>query len=115
MTQGFYEQLGVDPAASVAEIRTSYARVVAQLVRRRKAVVEQGGDTSPLDLARSQADEAWRVQNDRYNGGLASYLDVLSAEDYLLANLRAQSDLRSRSMTLDVALNRALGGGYRNL
>ena len=34
------------------------------------------------------------------------------AEDYLLTNLRTQSDLRSRSMSLDVALNRALGGGY---
>jgi outer membrane protein TolC len=65
------------------------------------------------DAAVEAAREAWRVQNDRYQGGLASYLEVLSAEDYLLGNLRSQSDLRSRSLSLDVALNRALGGGYQ--
>jgi outer membrane protein TolC len=52
------------------------------------------------------------VQNLRYEGGLATYLEVLSAEDYLLANLRTQAELQARSLTLDVALVRALGGGY---
>ena len=64
MTQGFYEQLGVDPRASTPDIRTAYTRVVAGLVRRRKAIVEQGGDPSPLDLSRSQADEAWEILSD---------------------------------------------------
>lgn len=66
-----------------------------------------------IDAAVDAAREAWRVQNNRYEGGLATYLEVLSAEDYLLSNLRVQSDLASRSLSLDVALNRALGGGYR--
>jgi hypothetical protein len=64
MTQGFYEQLGVDPAASAADVRAAYGRVIAQLSRRRKAIVEQGGDPSLLDVARSQADEAWSVLQD---------------------------------------------------
>ena len=64
--------------------------------------------TVVVDAAR----EAWRVQNDRYTGGLSSHLDVLVAEDTSLANLRTLSDLRSRAFTLDVALVRALGGGY---
>jgi curved DNA-binding protein CbpA len=64
MTQGFYEQLGVDPGASAPEIRAAYTRLVANLTKRRKAIVEQGGDSSPLDLARSQADEAWAVLSD---------------------------------------------------
>jgi outer membrane protein TolC len=68
-----------------------------------------------VSAAVETAREAWRVQNDRYQGGLATYLEVLSAEDYLLGNLRAQTDLASRSMTLDIQLNRALGGGYRTL
>jgi NodT family efflux transporter outer membrane factor (OMF) lipoprotein len=70
--------------------------------------IEQIG--AAVDAAR----EAWRVQNNRYEGGLATYLEVLSAEDYLLSNRRVQSDLASRSLTLDVALNRALGGGYQS-
>jgi curved DNA-binding protein CbpA len=64
MTQGFYEQLGVDPTAPVADIRTAYSRLVAQLQRRRAALVEQGGDPAPLDLSRTQADEAWKVLSD---------------------------------------------------
>ena len=66
-----------------------------------------------IDVAVEAAREAWRVQNDRYEGGLANYLEVLTAEDYLLTNLRTQTDLASRSMTLDVALTKALGGGYQ--
>ena len=64
MTQGFYEQLGVDPSAGRVALQEAYTRVVAQLVRRRKAVVDQGGDTSRLDLARAQVDEAWSVLSD---------------------------------------------------
>lgn len=61
MTQGFYELLGVDAQASTEELRASYARLVARIERRRTALVDQGGDTSTLDLARMQADEAWEV------------------------------------------------------
>ena len=64
MTQGFYEQLGVDQGSSLSSVRSAYSRCVAQNLRRRKAVVEQGGDPSPLDLARSQLDEAWKVLSD---------------------------------------------------
>lgn len=59
------------------------------------------------------AGEAYQVARNRYEGGLSSYLEVLSAEDALLTNLRALTDLRSRSVSLDIALTRALGGGYQ--
>jgi NodT family efflux transporter outer membrane factor (OMF) lipoprotein len=59
------------------------------------------------------ASEAYQVARNRYEGGLSSYLEVLSAEDTLLTSLRALTDLRSRSFSLDVALTRALGGGYQ--
>lgn len=76
MTQGFYECLGTDPGATAQEVRSAYTRLVTQLVKRRKAVVEQGGDPSPLDLSRRQADEAWKVLSDpvrrrRYDAMLA--------------------------------------------
>ncbi|WP_417071339.1 efflux transporter outer membrane subunit [Niveibacterium terrae] len=69
-------------------------------------------------LAKSQealaaADEAHRIARNRYEGGLSSYLEVLSAEDTLLESQRALTDLQSRRASLDVALMRALGGGYR--
>jgi NodT family efflux transporter outer membrane factor (OMF) lipoprotein len=94
-----YEKALVQALQEVADAAVSQRALAPQLER--------------IDAAVEAAREAWRVQNNRYEGGLATYLEVLSAEDYLLTTLRTQSDLRSRSMSLDVALNRALGGGYR--
>ncbi|HET9472965.1 MAG TPA: efflux transporter outer membrane subunit [Steroidobacteraceae bacterium] len=103
--------------AEYAESVANYDRALVQALQEvADAAVSQralGAQLERIDVAVDAAREAWRVQNNRYEGGLATYLDVLSAEDYLLSNLRTQSDLRSRSMALDVALNRALGGGYQ--
>ncbi|WP_374315952.1 efflux transporter outer membrane subunit [Aquabacterium sp.] len=57
--------------------------------------------------------EAYRVARNRYEGGLATYLEVLSAENGMLNSLNALSELRARAFTLDIALKRALGGGYQ--
>ena len=61
MSQGFYEQLGVSASASRTAIREAYTRSVAEFLRRRRALLDQGGDTSRIDLARRQADDAWEV------------------------------------------------------
>jgi NodT family efflux transporter outer membrane factor (OMF) lipoprotein len=62
--------------------------------------------------AADQAAIAFRVIDNRYRGGLATYLDVLSAEDSLISARRNVADLRSRAFSLDIALVRALGGGF---
>jgi NodT family efflux transporter outer membrane factor (OMF) lipoprotein len=104
--------------AEYAEAVANYERTIVQSLQEvadaavsQKALAPQ---LTSISTAVDAAREAWRVQNNRYEGGLATYLEVLSAEDYLLSNLRAQSDLQSRSFALDVALVRALGGGYAN-
>jgi NodT family efflux transporter outer membrane factor (OMF) lipoprotein len=103
--------------AEYAEAVANYEKALVQALQEvADAAVSQralGPQIEHIDAAVDAARESWRVQSNRYEGGLASYLDVLSAEDYLLTNLRTQTDLRSRSMSLDVALNRALGGGYQ--
>ncbi|HXC59769.1 MAG TPA: efflux transporter outer membrane subunit [Steroidobacteraceae bacterium] len=99
-------------AQSVASYDETLVRAlqeVADAAVSQRALGEQLARTSE---SVSAAREAWQLQNDRYQGGLSNYLEVLSAEDYLLGTLRVQTDLQSRSMTLDVALNKALGGGY---
>ncbi|WP_371814555.1 efflux transporter outer membrane subunit [Niveibacterium sp. COAC-50] len=73
-----------------------------------------GAQLAKADEAVGAAREAWRIANNRYDGGLSNYLDVLTAEDALLASLRSLTDMQSRAFTLDVALVRALGGGYQN-
>ncbi|HTU65773.1 MAG TPA: efflux transporter outer membrane subunit [Steroidobacteraceae bacterium] len=104
--------------AEYAEAVANYDKTLVQALNEvADAAVSQralGAQIERVDAAVEAAREAWRVQNDRYNGGLVTYLEVLSAEDYLLGNLRTRTDLASRSLTLDVALNRALGGGYQN-
>jgi NodT family efflux transporter outer membrane factor (OMF) lipoprotein len=61
-------------------------------------------------LVASQA--AYDLTRQRYARGLGTYLDVLTAEDALINNRRSVADLETRAFTLDVALVRALGGGF---
>jgi NodT family efflux transporter outer membrane factor (OMF) lipoprotein len=102
--------------ADYAEAVANYDRAVVQALQDvADAAVSQkalGAQTARTSEAVDAAREAWQIQSNRYQGGLATYLEVLNAEDYLLSNLRAQADLQARAFTLDVALIRALGGGY---
>ena len=84
---------------SVADAATSQRALAGQ--------VTHSGES--VDAAR----EAWQISQDRYRGGLANYLDVLAAQEVLLANQRVLTDLQSRAVSLDVAMVRALGGGFR--
>ena len=102
--------------ADQAEAVANYERTVVQALQEvADAALSQkalGGQIGRTDESVEAAREAWRIQNNRYEGGLATYLDVLSAEDSLLSTERALTDLQSRSFALDVALVKALGGGY---
>ena len=73
-----------------------------------------GGQLIKAEQAVAAAGDAHRVARDRYEGGLATYLEVLYAEDILLNTQRNRTNLNARTLTLDVALIRALGGGYRS-
>lgn len=59
------------------------------------------------------ASDTHQIARNRYQGGLATYLDVLSAEDGLLTSQRELANLQTRLFSLHVALVRALGGGYQ--
>lgn len=62
--------------------------------------------------ALNASEDAYRIARLRYSRGLSRYLDVLSAEDTLVQQRRAVADLKARAFTQDVALVRALGGGF---
>jgi NodT family efflux transporter outer membrane factor (OMF) lipoprotein len=67
--------------------------------------------------AQAQAEAAARATLDiarqRRQAGLAPALPVLQAEHALLMLQRTHADLKARHLAADVALARALGGGYR--
>jgi outer membrane protein TolC len=52
------------------------------------------------------------IANNRYIGGVATYLDVINAQSTLLANERQQTQLLGQQMVSAVYLVKALGGGW---
>ena len=57
-------------------------------------------------------EEANSLARKRYESGLSTYLDVLSAEESVLGARLNVAELETRAFILDVALVRALGGGF---
>jgi multidrug efflux system outer membrane protein len=55
---------------------------------------------------------ALEIADNRYTGGLTTYLDVITAQTTLLANERLASQLLGQQMTTSVYLVKALGGGW---
>ncbi|MBU6436457.1 MAG: efflux transporter outer membrane subunit, partial [Betaproteobacteria bacterium] len=93
-----YNQAVLDAARDVAD-------QVASLQSLRVRVREQ-------QSAQDAAESAYDLALQRYKAGLSNYLTVLTAENAVLAQRRAATDLKARALELDVALTRALGGGY---
>jgi outer membrane protein, multidrug efflux system len=58
------------------------------------------------------AQRALTIANDRYVGGLVTYLDVVTAEQTLLDNKRLATQILGQRLTTSVALVKALGGGW---
>ncbi len=85
-------------------------REVADAVTSRKAL---DGELAASRAAVVAAGEAHRIVSMRYEGELATYLDVLTAEDALISAQRALADIETRALILDVALVRSLGGGFQ--
>jgi hypothetical protein len=61
MAHGFYELLGVDPAAPADELRVAYQRRLAELVRRLRAARRQGADVRILEGQERDLREAMEV------------------------------------------------------
>jgi NodT family efflux transporter outer membrane factor (OMF) lipoprotein len=85
-------------------------REVADQVQARRAIENEGRE---LTVALDAVQHAYDLALMRYKAGLSDLLSVLDAEGALFAERRAEADLRARALQADVALYRALGGGYR--
>jgi len=60
----------------------------------------------------ADAQHSFDVSNQRYKGGVTTYLEVLTAENTLIQNQRTAATLRSRRYASSVELIRSLGGGW---
>ncbi len=91
---------------------TNALREVADAATSRKSL---DGELAATRAAVSAAAEAHQMISKRYQGELATYLDVLTAEDALISARRAEAEMQTRALVLDVAMVRALGGGFQDL
>jgi NodT family efflux transporter outer membrane factor (OMF) lipoprotein len=60
----------------------------------------------------ASAQHSLDLSENRYKGGVTSYLEVLTAETALISNQRTLTDLQARQFAASVQLIRALGGGW---
>lgn len=68
--------------------------------------------------AKASVNSAHRVldlANDRYTGGLATYLDVITAQQTLLADQRQLVQIQGQEMLTAVYLVKASGGGWQGM
>ena len=110
--QGQFKGARAEYDAAVAMYNGSLStalREVADAATSRKSLDEE---LAAARAAVAAAAEAHQIVSSRYEGALATYLDVLSAEDSLISARRSQAELETRALILDVSLVRALGGGF---
>jgi len=109
-----YGAAGADYDSAIADYDQTLVKALREVA---DAAASSRALTQRLDESR-KALEASRQAHDialqRYQGGLSNYLDVLTAEDALIADQRAVADLQARAFLLDIALTRALGGGFQS-
>lgn len=98
------------------EAVADYDRTVVDALREvADAVASRAGAERQIDAAtraETEAEAGYRLAMQRYRGGLGTWLEALTAQTTMLSARRVAVDARFRRLTLDVALVRALGGGF---
>jgi len=95
-------------AAYRSQVLQAFSDVEDQLSGLRILEQESGVEQRAVDSAQHSFD----LSNQRYRGGVTSYLEVLTAEQALLQNQRTAIDLQTRQFVASVGLVRALGGSW---
>jgi len=109
--------------ANLAEKRAAYDESVAnyrELVLQAFQQVEDGltgleyldNAMKTQQTAVEDSRRALAIANDRYVGGVTTYLDVITAQSTLLSNERLATQLLGQQMVTSVFLVKALGGGW---
>ena len=98
--------------ASVATYNATLSNALRQVADAETSRKSLDGELAASRAAVGAAAEAHEIVSKRYQGELATYLDVLTAEDALISARRSEAELETRALILDVALVRALGGGF---
>jgi NodT family efflux transporter outer membrane factor (OMF) lipoprotein len=98
--------------AQVANYRQTVLASFEEVENNLSALRVLADESATEDRAVAAAQQALDIANNRYKGGVTSYLEVLIAENTLLTNQRTQAELETRRITAAVSLIKSLGGGW---
>jgi len=109
--------------ANLAAMKASYDQTVANYRESVLTAFQQVEDGLSSLNALSQAStsqnaavgdsrRALEITNNRYTGGVTTYLDVITAQSALLSNQRLATQVLGQQMVTSVYLVKALGGGW---
>jgi NodT family efflux transporter outer membrane factor (OMF) lipoprotein len=111
-TEGAYRSARADYDQAAALYDSTLAKAlrdVADALAGQRALQTQIKDARD---ALTADEDAYAIAKLRYEGGLSPYLVVLTAESAVLQQRQTVVNLSVQSLTSDLALVRALGGGY---
>jgi NodT family efflux transporter outer membrane factor (OMF) lipoprotein len=100
--------------ASVAAYRESVLTAIQEVEDQLAALRILSEEATQQAEAVAAAERSLTLAKNRYQGGITTYLEVVSAQSAALTNERTAVDLLTRRMVASVGLVRALGGGWRS-
>ncbi|MGD1078342.1 MAG: efflux transporter outer membrane subunit [Candidatus Sulfotelmatobacter sp.] len=104
-TQAAYQE-------SVANYRESALTAFQQVEDSLSGLDSLSRAAETQNAAVADAHRALDIANDRYVGGLTTFLDVITAQSVLLSNQRLSTQLLGQQMVTSVLLVKALGGSW---
>lgn len=97
---------------SVANYRESVLTAFQQVEDGLSSLNSLSQAATSQSAAVTDARKALDIANNRYVGGLTTFLDVITAQSVLLSNERLSTQLLGQQMVASVYLVKALGGGW---
>jgi NodT family efflux transporter outer membrane factor (OMF) lipoprotein len=98
--------------ASVAAYRLNVLTAFQQVEDNLAALRYLAEEAVQQSDATTAAERSLSLARSRYEGGITTYLEVVTAQSAALANERASIDLLTRRLTASVNLIKTLGGGW---
>lgn len=106
------EQAEANYDATVAAYRESVLDAFQAVEDNLAALRILAQEATQQNAATAAAERSLALTRNRYQAGIATYLEVITAQNAAYVNQRNAVDLRVRQMTASVNLIRALGGGW---
>ena len=110
--RGMTQQAEANYDAMVAAYRQQVLTAFQEVEDNVAALRILSEEAAQQELAVTSSQRSVDIALNRYRGGIATYLDVITAQNVLLTNQRTAVTILTRRMTASVLLIKALGGGW---